>query len=366
MAPTTRRAATITWLAAALLSVSLSSCAAPSRESVKTAQPTGPAVAVKSGLGLPPVPVPADNPPTAETIALGRDLFHDKRLSSDKSLSCASCHDRAHAFADPRPHSVGVANRKGNRNAPGVLNAAFQPVQFWDGRASSLEEQAGGPIANPLEMNLPHAEAVTRVAADPEYARRFEKAFGPGPVTLDKITKAIASFERTLVAGDSPFDRYFYGGDQRALTPQAARGLALFRDPQRGNCATCHTIGEHHALFSDGKFHNVGAGLNAEGELTDQGRFAVTHRETDRGAFRTPSLRNVARTAPYMHNGSLRTLRQVIDFYIGGGSSHPALDPEIKPLRLTARDRDDLLAFLESLSSPAPPIATAANTEEKP
>ena len=300
------------------------------------------------------MPVPPENPPTAETIALGRDLFHDKRLSADQSISCASCHEAASFFADPRRFSQGVDKKEGNRNAPPVMNAAFHPVQFWDGRAATLEEQAGGPIANPVEMNLPHDQAVARVAADGNYRARFEQAFGPGPVTMDKITKAIASFERTLIAGDTPFDRYFYGGDKTALSPEAIRGLALFRDKQRGNCATCHTIEERHALFTDGRFHNVGAGLSNEGELVDQGRFAVTKREADRGAFRTPTLRNIARTAPYMHDGSLRTLRQVVDFYIGGGSSNPHLDPEIKPLRLKGEERGELVAFLEALSSPAP------------
>lgn len=323
-------------------------------QQVSSAKPVGAPFALRPALGLPPVPVPADNPPTAETIALGRDLFHDKRLSADQSISCASCHEAANSFADPRAHSQGVGKKEGNRNAPPVMNAAFHPVQFWDGRAASLEEQAGGPIANPVEMNLPHEQAVARVAADATYVARFAQAFGPGPVTMDKITKAIASFERTLVAGDSPFDRYFYGGDKTALSPEAIRGLALFRDKERGNCAACHTIGERFALFTDGKFHNVGAGLNNEGEIVDHGRFAVTKREADRGAFRTPTLRNIARTAPYMHDGSLRTLRQVVDFYIGGGSSNPYLDPEIKPLRLKGEERGELVAFLESLSSPAP------------
>ncbi|MBM3795561.1 MAG: c-type cytochrome [Acidobacteria bacterium] len=324
------------------------------RSAVDSAKPVGQPVAIRGALGLPPLPVPADNPPTAETIALGRDLFHDKRLSADQSISCASCHDAVHSFADPRARSQGVGTKEGNRNAPPVMNAAFHPLQFWDGRAATLEEQAGGPIANPVEMNLPHAQAVERVASDSAYRVRFAQAFGPGPVTMDKITKAIASFERTLIAGDTPFDRYFYGGDKSALSPEAIRGLTIFRDKQRGNCAACHTIGERFALFTDGKFHNVGAGLDNEGEVVDAGRFAVTKRDADRGAFRTPTLRNIARTAPYMHDGSLRTLRQVVDFYIGGGSSNPHLDPEVKPLRLRGEERGELVAFLESLSSPAP------------
>lgn len=324
------------------------------REAVQPARPIGSPAALPAMRGLPAVPVPPGNPPTAETIALGRDLFHDKRLSRDRTISCASCHDAATAFADPRRFSIGVDGKTGNRNAPPVLNAAFHPVQFWDGRAASLEEQAGGPIANPLEMNLSHEEAVARIQGDAAYQARFEQAFGTGPVTMDKITKAIASFERTLVSGDSPFDRYQYGHDTLALSPAAARGLAVFRDPQRGNCATCHLIGAESALLTDGKFHNVGAGLDAQGEISDPGRFAVTKVAADRGAFRTPTLRNIARTAPYMHDGSLKTLKDVVAFYVGGGSSNPQLDQEIRPLKLTGAERADLVAFLEALSGTEP------------
>jgi cytochrome c peroxidase len=171
---------------------------------------------------------------------------------------------------------------------------------------------------------------------------------------MDKVVKAIAGFERTLLSGNSPFDRYQYGGDKTALSAAATRGLAIFTDKTRGNCSTCHTIGERFALFTDGKFHNLGAGMNANGELADEGRYTHTGSDADRGAFRTPSLRNVAQTAPYMHDGSLKTLKDVINFYVGGGNSTPQLDREIKPLKLSEQDRSDLVIFLEALTGDMP------------
>jgi len=235
-----------------------------------------------------------------------------------------------------------------------VINAAYNPVQFWDGRAASLEEQAAGPIANPIEMNLKHEDAVARLEKDPAYKKLFEEAFGPGPITMEAVQKAIASFERTVISGNSPFDRYYFGGDKTAMSAAAIRGLELFKDPAKGNCAKCHTIDEHYALFTDGKYHNIGVGVNKEGELTDLGRYDQTKQEADKGAFRTPTLRNVATTGPWMHNGSETTLRKVVDFYVGGGNSNPQLDKEIKELHLTGRERDDLVAFLEALTGELP------------
>lgn len=316
----------------------------------KPARPIGTTVEIKAPLGLPPVPLPAGNPPTRETIDLGRKLFFETKLSSDNTISCASCHAPGKGFADPRQFSVGVGGKTGNRNAPPALNAAYMPVQFWDGRAATLEAQAAGPIANPVEMSMTHKALEEKLNADSAYRALFEKAFGPGPVTIEKITMAIASFERTLVAGDSPFDRYQYGGDKKALSPAAIRGLAIFKAPTRGNCQVCHTIEEKYALFTDGKFHNLGVGMNSRGELTDLGRFNETKVETDKGAFKTPSLRNIAQSAPYMHDGSQKTLSDVVDFYVGGGSSNPHLDKELKELKLSGRDRTDLVAFLESLT----------------
>jgi len=313
-------------------------------------QAIGPAIQIDAPLGLPPVPAPV----TAAAVALGRKLFFDPKLSADSTVSCASCHDPARAFADGQRFSSGVGKQQGRRNAPTVLNAVYAAAQFWDGRAKTLEEQAAGPIANPVEMNLPHGECVDRLARDASYPAMFAKAFGDPAISMGRVQKAIAAFERTMVSGNSPFDRYFYGGDKSAMPESAVRGMAIFMDRERGNCATCHLAGPQSALFTDGLFHNLGAGLSPEGELTDLGRFETTKIETDKGAFRTPSLRNVALTAPYMHDGSLKTLRAVVDFYAGGGSSNPHLDKEMKPLPLTGRDRDDLVAFLNALTGEAP------------
>jgi cytochrome c peroxidase len=210
------------------------------------------------------------------------------------------------------------------------LNAAYWRVQFWDGRAGSLEEQAAGPMGNELEMNHKPELLMARLAADPEY--------GPMKLTLEKVLFAIASYERTLLSGNSAFDRYTYGGDRGALSSEAVEGFKIFGQ----HCVTCHTIGPKDALFTDEQFHNIGVGVNSEGVLVDQGR--------GKGEFRTPSLRNVARTAPYMHDGSLKTLKQVVDFYVGGGNSNDHLDPQIRPLELSGRERDALVAFLESLN----------------
>lgn len=318
------------------------------------ARPIGAAIEIKAPLGLPPVPIPADNPPTADTIALGKKLYFDTRLSADETISCASCHSPEKGFTDNRQFSAGVSGKLGGRNAPTVINAAYNPVQFWDGRAASLEEQAAGPMANPVEMNLLHADAVKRLNADPAYKQLFAKSFGPGEVTLDKVCKAVASFERTVLSGNSPFDRYQFAGDSKALSAAAIRGLTLFRNKERTNCTKCHTIDEKSALFTDGKFHNLGVGLNSEGELKDLGRFDQTKVEADKGAFRTPTLRDIARTAPYMHDGSQKTLRDVVNFYVGGGSSNPYLDKEIKQLKLNEGERQDLVAFLESLTGETP------------
>jgi cytochrome c peroxidase len=171
---------------------------------------------------------------------------------------------------------------------------------------------------------------------------------------LGQIQKSLASFERTLLSANSPFDQYQYGGNKQALSPAAIHGLEIFTDPQRGNCAVCHTIDAHYALFTDGKFHNTGAGINGEGDFTDLGRFGQTKLEADRGEFKTPTLRNVALTAPYMHDGSLKTLKDVVDFYVGGGNSNPDLDKQMKPLKLSAQDRADLVTFLESLNGDMP------------
>ena len=323
---------------------------APSR----AARPIGRPVEIKVPLGLPPVPVPADNPATAETIALGRRLYYDPVLSADNTVSCASCHDPEHGFADPRPVSEGVGKKTGTRNSPTVLNSAYLAAQFWDGRAPTLEKQAEGPVQNPVEMAHTLQGVAQRLNADPSYRADFERAFGPGPVTYDMVAKAIASFERTVLSGNSPFDRYYYGGDQKALSESAKRGLVVFATPTKGNCTACHTIGREYALFTDNKFHNVGVGADSRG-FVDNGRYDVTKDEKDRGRFKTPTLRHIAQTGPYMHDGNLKDVKQVVDFYIGGGNSNPNLDKEVHALDfLSGQERADLEAFLKSLTGETP------------
>jgi cytochrome c peroxidase len=326
----------------------------PQKVAVAPVAPAGTPVEIKAPLGLPPVPVPAGNKPTADTIALGRKLYYDTMLSADGTVSCASCHAAGHGFTDGMATSAGVGGQRGKRSAPTVLNSAYSTSQFWDGRAPDLESQAAGPIANPIEMNMSHDTCVENLSGNAEYKKLFGQAFGPGPVTLQKVQMAIASFERTVVSGNSPFDRYQFGGDKTAMNAAAIRGLALFKEPGKGNCVKCHTIDEHYALFTDNKFHNLGVGVNGEGELTDLGRYDVTKVEADKGAFRTPTLRNIALTAPYMHDGSAKTLRRVVDFYVGGGTSNPQLDKEIKELHLSGQERQDLTAFLEALTGDMP------------
>ena len=318
------------------------------------AVPTGTPVQIASHLGLPPVPYPPDNPPTVETIALGKRLYYDPILSVDNTVSCASCHSPDHGFADDSPVSQGVQKKTGTRNSPTVLNSAFLETQFWDGRAPSLEKQAEGPVENPVEMAHTLKDVEQKLMADPSYRAEFAKAFGPGPITYEMVEKAIATFERTVISGNSPFDRWYYGKDEKALSPAAKRGFEVFNNPSKGNCAACHSVGERHALFTDHKFHNVGVGVKNEVAL-DVGRYAVTKNEADRGAFRTPTLRNIALTPPYMHDGSLKTLKEVVDFYIGGGNSNPNRDPLIKPLDfLSGQERADLMTFLESLTGNIP------------
>jgi len=318
--------------------------------------PIGTPVEIEAPLGLPPVLIPADNPPTAETISLGRRLFYDPMLSVDDTVACASCHHPDFGFTDGKPVSEGVNGQKGGRNAPTVFNVAYFTTQFWDGRAPNLEKQAEGPVQNPIEMAHTLEGVEQKLTADPTYQAEFEKAFGPGPITYEKVEKAIASFERTVISGNSPFDRYFYGGDETALSEAAKRGLEILRNPQKGNCTACHPIG----LFTDNQFHNIGVGVDDLGELTDLGRYEVSKNEADRGAFKTPSLRNIALTAPYMHDGSLKTLKEVVDFYIGGGNSNPHLDPQLKVLTPTTETGEvnwsgaDLEAFLEALTGEMP------------
>jgi len=336
--------------------------------------PVGQHIQIKAPLGLPPVPIPADNPPTADTIALGRRLYYDPQLSVDGTISCASCHAPQFAFSDEHPVSFGVGKKTGTRHSPTVINSAYNTLQFWDGRAPSLEEQAKGPIANPVEMAHSFDGVVKHLQADPKYVALFKQAWGTDQITIDLIAKSIASFERTVIAGDSPFDRFYYGQDKKALSRAAQRGLKLFTNPKKANCEVCHTIGKTSALFTDNKFHNLGVGADTHGNLNDVGRFSQTKKDADMGCFKTPTLRNLAHRAPFMHDGSFPTLRDALAHYIGGGNLNDHLDKQIHALDfLTFDERDDLLQFLDSLNgklpdnvgpppdlAPAPKVAAAA------
>jgi cytochrome c peroxidase len=298
-------------------------------------------------LGLPPIFWPDDNPYTPEKAELGRLLFFDKRLSSDGTIACFSCHDPAKAFADGAANSLGIGGQRGGRSAPTVINRAYSTLQFWDGRAATLEEQAKGPIANPIEMtidketDLAHNNVVKRLKAVPGYVARFKKAFGTTDFTLDQVVQAIATFERTVLSGNSPFDRY-QAGDEKALTAAQKRGMDVFF--KKAACDSCH-LGFN---FTDGSYENVGIGMDHP--KPDLGRYLVTHREEEKGAFKTPTLREIEHTGPYMHDGSLKTLEEVVEHYDKGGIKNPYLNQRIKPLHLSAQEKQDLVAFLKALS----------------
>jgi cytochrome c peroxidase len=325
--------------------------------------------------------VPNDNPITAAKVELGRKLFFDARLSSDGKVSCASCHDPKRAFTDGRKVAEGIGGRLGTRNSPTLLNSMFSTGQFWDGRAETLEEQAKLPLTNMDEMgNQSLDEVVTKIAAVPEYVRGFQQAFG-GPVTIDGFAKAVAAFERTLVSGDSPLDRYL-AGDLNALSEPARNGLILFRTKAR--CGVCHVFNQNFAafatfpFFTDGNYRNTGVAANFSGfnglarramaaardesgdalaalskheRAGELGRFVTTGNTLDVGAFRTPSLRNVELTAPYFHDGSAAKLDDVVRFYVKGGNENPNRDWQLEPVMLTESEQHDLVEFLKALTS---------------
>ena len=293
-------------------------------------------------LGLEPdFHVPIDNRITASKVLLGERLFFDKQLSKDETISCATCHDPAHGFSNGKVVGEGVMSLRGTRNVPSVVNRLFGRTQFWDGRSETLETQALAPLLSPNEMAMTEESLLERLKADSVYLRLFQDAFDSEP-TLEGVGQAIASFERTLLSGSTPFDRYEWNGEKNALGESAIRGLALFRGKTR--CSTCH-IGTN---FTDEKFHNLGAG-EGEGQ-EDPGLAQVTKNSTDFGKFKTPTLRNITLTAPYMHDGSLTTLEDVIAFYDRGGRPNPNLDKEVKALELTDQEKADLLEFLKNLT----------------
>ncbi len=299
---------------------------------------------------LPPVVEPPDNPGTPEKILLGKMLYYDTRLSNDNTISCATCHDPAMGWSDAGPTSAGIKGQRGGRRAPPVVNSAYNHLQFWDGRAPSLEEQAKGPIANPIEMGNTHEVMIKTVSGIPGYTEMFQKAFGTSKITLDLVAKAIAAYERTIVTTDSPFDR-FVRGDANALTPLEKKGLEIFNG--KGHCTACHWGGN----FSDGRFHNLGVEPVA-GAQPDNGRYDVTKNPMDKGAFKTPSVRDAALRAPYMHNGSEKSLEAAVRLYdIGGGKDDANLDPMIVPLGLSHQEIEAVVAFMQkamvSINSPA-------------
>jgi cytochrome c peroxidase len=285
------------------------------------------------------VPAPEANPPTPEKLELGRRLFRDPILSRDSTKSCSSCHLEAHAFADTARVSTGVHGQRGTRNAPPLHNRAFGRSFFRDGRSPTLEDAVLRPIQAPDELSMTLPEVVRRLREHPTYPAAFAAAFDSAPIDDVALGRALATFVRSLLSGDSPADR-FGVGDSLALTPAAIRGRALFL--ARANCTACHTG----PYLTDERFHNTGVSWGRG----DAGRETVTRDPADRGRFRTPSLRDVELTAPYMHDGSVRTLEEVVEFYDRGGGQNPSLDHRIRPLGLTPQERADLVAFLRALT----------------
>lgn len=297
---------------------------------------------IKVPAGLPPIEFPEDNPPTAEKIALGKQLYFDKRLSRDNTISCASCHAPEKGYSNADQFATGFKGQKGGRNSPTVINAAYNKFHFWDGRAGSLEEQALGPIANPIEMNLTLKEAVDRINAIPGYKSQFQKIFG-SDATEENIAKAIATYERTILCGDAPYDR-FKAGDKSALSESAQRGMKLFFG--KAVCSSCHS-GPN---FTDNAFHNIGVGMDAK--TPDEGRKVISKLGGDHGSFKTPTIRDIGRSGPYMHDGSMQTLKEVVEHYNKGGIPNEFLDEEIFELNLTPQEVDDLVTFMkEGLTS---------------
>ena len=285
--------------------------------------------------------IPADNPLTPEKVELGKKLFFDPRLSVDRNVSCATCHHPNFGFSNGAPVAAGFKGQVGNRNSPTVLNRLYSKAQFWDGRAASLEAQALGPVQNPVEMASTLPAMISALDKIAGYKPDFEKAFGSAEITADRVAKAIASFERTVLSGNSAFDR-FQAGDTNAISESAKRGFAVFM--AKGNCAQCHPLPN----FTDEEYHNLGVGMNKPNP--DLGRYKVTKNEEDKGAFKTPTLRDIANTYPYLHDGSEKTLLAVVEFYDRGGIRNPHLEEKMKPLELTKKEQADLVEFLKTLT----------------
>lgn len=329
--------------------------ATPGEESAETPDDAAPAETpatepvafeVKVPLGLPPLPIPADNPMTAEKVELGKMLYFDKRLSKDGTISCATCHDPLMAWTEHKPTSTGIGSQVGGANSPTVINSAYATTQFWDGRAASLEEQALGPIENPIEMGHSLPEMIATLNGLEGYKQHFQNVFGT-EVNKEGISQAIAAFERTVLSGNSPYDK-FMAGDENALNEAQKRGLELFNN---SGCAECHAP----PLFSSYDFYNAGVSI----EKNEPGRKAVTNDEADLGAFRVPMLREVANTGPYFHDGSAEKLEDAVALMARGGNDNPNLSEMLKSVRdveLTEENQKDLVEFLKALSGEYPII----------
>jgi cytochrome c peroxidase len=295
---------------------------------------------------LPALVPPPDNPQTDGKIRLGAQLYFDTRLSADNTISCATCHAPATGWANHNKTDTGIKGQVGNRNSGTIIDAAYMKYQFWDGRAGSLEEQALGPIHNPIEMGETLENVVRKLNDIPGYRRQFRRVFGTD-VDTDGIAKAIASFERTIISGPAPFDLYA-AGDKQAMSKSAVRGMNVFNG--KGHCVVCHSG----PMFSDQSFHNLGVGMDKPNP--DIGRMKVTNDPADWGRFKTPGLRNVAQTYPYLHDGAEATLMDVVEFYNRGGIQNRNLDPLMVRLNLTHQEKLDLVAFLEALTGPVPEV----------
>ncbi len=297
-------------------------------------------------LGLPELTFPQDNPPSPEKIALGKQLFFDTRLSSDGRVSCATCHDPQRGFGGAEPFSEGVDGQRVGRHTPVLINVAHQPTQFWDGRAKTLEQHVLWPLQAPGEMNMPLKQAVSILNGIDGYRTQFRRVFN-SDATGDGLIKAIAAYERTLLSGEAPFDRYQVGDNNHGMSKSALRGMSLYFF--KANCKECHPPPN----FTNDKFHNIGI------RTKDAGRLIVSGKMEDTAAFKTPTLRDIKRSAPYMHDGSIATLEEVVEHYNKGGNPHPQLDVDLVPLKLTDDEQVDLIAFLkEGLSGRITPDAT--------
>lgn len=295
-------------------------------------------------------PHPADNAPTPERIELGKQLFFDPRLSGDGNMSCASCHSPLFGWSDGLPTAKGFQSQVLGRASPTVINTAYNSLQMWDGRKKSLEDQAMGPMMSNAEMNMNIPVLLDFLKTTPGYKSAFKKAYPKEEISETTIAKAIASFERTVISNDSPFDRWVKG-DKKAMTSKQVKGFKLFINPKKGNCAVCHSAPN----FTDNGFHNIGLASWGD-ENPDMGRYAERPLRLMKGAFKTPTLRDITDTAPYFHDGSSMTLNEVMDHYIKGGVVTTNLSPNMKKLKLSKKEKSAIIAFLEALKTDHKPV----------